>query len=199
VRSYDRRVATGRRAAAYLLAGIAALSLALAGCSDNEDAEGASTTVTGGSGEDRGSQGADRRPPKDQSLDLEQRHANGVVVRVTGIRFAQNSMTVSLEAFNGYREEVKLNRFDAALVDNLDQEYRFSPPAENPELTVRPNETLRGALAFVGVPGRQATSLRLVINALTPATATVPKPDPGYQVDTYTHPKFVFEGIPVSR
>lgn len=187
----------GRVFVAVLVVLGAALGAGCSGDSDddaggNPSSDNTSSATTAGS---KQPEPTGRPLPKDQTLNLEQRHANGVVVRLTGIRFTPTSTTVSIEAFNGFTDEVALNEREMALVDDLDHPYPFRPPADNARLVVKPGETLRGDLAFLGRPDENTTALRLVINSLNP-----PREEPGRLGSYYPfdrNPPFVIAGIPV--
>lgn len=192
-------VTTVARAVTLRLALAVSVVFGPVACSNDDDASDKDAAVEGTApttavADDKEPVETDRPLPRNRQLDLEQRHANGVVLRITRVSFGPNSTTVSIEAFNGFRADVELNRRDAAMVDDRDQLYRFSPPPDNPELRVRPNETLRGELAFVGTPSRQAASFRLVFNGINPRT------DKG--TDDFalsSAPTFVFDGIAIER
>lgn len=156
--------------------------------------ESTSSVQTGaGEEDDDGSTVGDVPLPKDQpNLDLEERHVNGTVLRVTGITFGPTAMTVSVDAVNGFTDAIELNSIDMQLVDNLDNVYNFAPPEDNPELRVESGATLSGTLTFLGRLDRSATSLRLITNEY--GTGPVD--------DTYaqsTSPSVEINDIPVER
>jgi hypothetical protein len=133
--------------------------------------------------------------PEDQPrLDLEQRHPNGTVLRVTAIAFDRAATTVSVEAINGFVESIDLNSVDLQLVDDQSNIYNFVPPDDNPDLRVESGATLTGDLTFLGRLDRGATSLRLVVNSYDIEPIFV---DDEY--DQASAPSFDIGDIPVVR
>jgi hypothetical protein len=190
-----------------MLAGVAALAL-LTACQDDGgeaavDAGDATTPTTssvqtegpGGDGGEGGEPASDAPLPADQpNLDLEQRHPNGTVLRVTGISFTQSAMTVSVEAVNGYVEPIKLNDIDMQLVDDLQNVYNFVPPEQNPDLRVDSGGTLTGDLTFLGRLDREATSLRLVVNSYDVEPVVIED-----EYDKDQNPSFDIGDLPLDR
>lgn len=133
--------------------------------------------------------------PRDQPLSLEQRHPNGSVLRLTGISFGPTSITLAVEAVNGYTEEIRLNALGIQLRDDVGNRYNFVKPEQNSELEILPGATLRGNLTFLGVLDRRATSLRLLVNVF-PSEESV---DLANRPRLSTSPKFQIDNIPLAR
>lgn len=58
--------------------------------------------------------------PMPQTLNLQQNHPNGSSMRLTGISFADDSITADLAITNGYKQPIKLNSSeDMAIYDSL--------------------------------------------------------------------------------
>lgn len=133
--------------------------------------------------------------PEDMDgLDLEQRHPNGAVLRVTGISFTPTAMTVDVEAVNGFTQSIRLNDPDMQLVDDGQTVYNFVPPEDNTKLEVAPGGTLTGGLTFLGPLDRSATSLRLVVNSYDIDPINVSE-----EYDEARTPKFDIDDIPLRR
>ena len=135
------------------------------------------------------------RVPKSQTLDLEQRHPNGSTLRVTGVSFTATSVSVSIEAINGFTKDVNLNERGLHLRDELGNRYNFVEPPDNPKLVVRPGATLSGTLSFLGPIDRRATTLRLLVNVYRTDTDV----DMSDEYDRTEQPRFQIDNIPVRR
>lgn len=132
--------------------------------------------------------------PQAQELALEDRHPNGTLMRVTGIAFAETSISVDVEVVNGYTEEVQLNSRGMWLADDAGNGYNFVDPEQNSALAVPSGGTLTGTLVFFGVLDGDATSIRLLVNAFN-ADDTV---NLDTRFDRSTDPEFSFD-IPLER
>jgi len=132
--------------------------------------------------------------PKGQRLQLEQRHPNGTVLRVSALDFGPVSGTFTVEAVNGYTSKVKLASRGVQLIDDKGTRYNFQKPEQNAELEVMPGGTLNGKLTFLGIIDRQATSLRLLVNAGSDDKSV----DLAARSDSSTTPAFQFD-LPVAR
>jgi hypothetical protein len=90
---------------------------------------------------------------------------------------------------NGYRNAIKLNSDSSRamlLRDNLGNNYNLAPPTQNPEVEIKPGETLKGTFRFLGRIAPNAQSLTLVTND-------------GYQNYTNTsRPYIAIANIPVA-
>ncbi|CAA9232956.1 MAG: hypothetical protein AVDCRST_MAG76-1273 [uncultured Acidimicrobiales bacterium] len=133
--------------------------------------------------------------PKGQPLQLEQRHPNGTVLRVSGIEFGPTSGTVTIEAVNGYTEKVRLNARGIQLVDNTGTRYNLLEPEQNSELEILPGATLRGDLTFLGELDRKASALKLLVNASRSDESI----DLAARSDSTSYPKFQFDDIPLPK
>lgn len=133
--------------------------------------------------------------PKPQRLELEQRHPNGSLVKVTAIAFAPTSVTVSVEAINGYTRQIELNARRIHLVDDKGNAFNFVEPAQNSDMQITPGGTLTGDLTFLGVLDRQATSLRLTFNVYDVEEIV----DLADRSRTATSPEFQFDKITFTR
>jgi len=112
-------------------------------------------------------EGSDVEMPPPAQLGLEQRHPNGVLVRLESVRYEPTFVSVEVTAVNGYRETVTLASSPftgATLVDDLGGTYSWLPPRENESLMVEPGATLSGTLVFGGELDDEATSLLLQLN-----------------------------------
>lgn len=126
--------------------------------------------------------------PKGRRLSLEQRHPNGSVLRVADINFEPSSMTLAVEAVNGYTDKIRLNSQGIHLVDNLGNPYSFFEPEQNSDLEILPGGTLTGKLKFLGVVDRRATDLRLLVNAAADDTVDLTN-----RSDSSSSPQFQFD------
>jgi hypothetical protein len=96
-------------------------------------------------------------------VDVEQRHPNGSVLRVTGVTVAATSITLQVEVVNGLADRIFLGYSGNTmrLDDDLGTTYEFLPPPDNEDLEIEGRGTLTGSFVFYGVPDPAATSLRL--------------------------------------
>jgi len=126
-------------------------------------------------------------PPKSSPLALEQRHPNGSVLKLTGISFAATSITLNVEAVNGFTSEVKLNsRGSIYLVDDAGNRYNFAAPEQNKQLAIAPGATLRGSFTFLSPVAKEATRLKLLVNVYSSDTSV----DLAVRYDRTTSPEF---------
>jgi len=197
-----RRSPTGQVAAA---AGVA-VAIFLGGCGSSggqEPPQSSSQTVTKAA-QDKSVVGT--APPKtsagpaggaatSQPLALEQRHPNGTVLRLTRITPAPTSLTLTVEAVNGYTQKIELNLSGIQLRDDVGNAYNFVEPEQNEDLEILPGATLRGDLTFLGELDRRATSLKLLVNASRSKESI----DLASRSNTTTYPEFQFDGIPLTR
>lgn len=102
--------------------------------------------------------------PQNKTLDLQTNHANGSVLRVTAVNFSEDSIALDFAATNGYRLPIKLAQGRMQLRDDLGNVYNLSAPAQNPDIEVAPNNSLKGKLNFLGRIAPSAKSLTLTAN-----------------------------------
>lgn len=102
--------------------------------------------------------------PTSQDLDLQANHANGTVLRITRIDFAEDSTVLSFSVTNGHEHEIKLNQGGMQMRDNAGNQYNLSPPSPNAEIAVAPNTTIKGKLIFLGRISPAADALTLTTN-----------------------------------
>ena len=102
--------------------------------------------------------------PRSQEIDLQTNHANGSVLRLSKVTYANDSITLDFAVTNGFRNEIKLAQGEMQLRDNLGNVYNLSPPAQDPDIRVAPNNNLQGKLTFLGRIAPAATSLTLTTN-----------------------------------
>lgn len=119
----------------------------------------------------------------------------GTVLKLTKLVVAGTSMTLSVEAVNGYTEKISLNSRGIRLADDLGNRYNFVKPDQNANLEILPGATLRGGFTFLGVIDAKATTLRLLINVFN-SDDTV---DLANRSNTTTSPQFLIDAIPVPR
>ena len=127
--------------------------------------------------------------PAPLELDLEQRHPNGVIVRVHRITFDPTFITVELSAVNGFRDEVTLaaDPFTGmTLVDDTGVDYKFIAPDVNDNLRVESGGTLEGQVVFTGELAADARTLTLTLN-----------PGRDGADDSTIFPMFRFPDIPI--
>jgi hypothetical protein len=106
--------------------------------------------------------------PPSQTLNLQVNHANGTVVRLTGISFAEDSTNVNLAVTNGHKDPIKLNNSkDMVLIDNLGNQYNLVAPPDNSQIEIQPGTTLKGEFVFLGRMSPLATSFSLATNNMS--------------------------------
>jgi hypothetical protein len=118
--------------------------------------------------------------PTDADLDVEARHPNGVVLRLTGVRFAEDRIVLALRADNGGEQDVALALHQLAadatrrltLVDDRGTPYAYSPSTDDPRLDVPAGEGIEAEVAFLGRLGDRARTLTLTTNVDAPAGST---------------------------
>ncbi|BAY46906.1 hypothetical protein SAMD00079811_45220 [Scytonema sp. HK-05] len=117
--------------------------------------------------------------PPPQTLNLQVNHANGTVVRLTEISFAEDSTKVNLAVTNGHKDPIKLNNSkDMVLIDNLGNQYNLVAPPDNSEIEIQPGTTLKGEFVFLGRMSPSATSFSLATNNMSGSDqsySTLPK------------------------
>ena len=124
--------------------------------------------------------------PSSQTLNL-QAHSNGSVLRVAGIDFAGDRITLKFAVTNSLKQSLKLNHSEMVLRDNLGNSYSLLPLPQNPELEILSGETIKGSLIFLGRIAPTATSLTLTTNSQAESTQ-----------ENATNPKMVV-AIPISK
>lgn len=112
----------------------------------------------------RGGDGGDLREPL--TLDIQQAHANGTVVRILGARFLSNAIELEVEILNGAPRDVFLHHvthqpFHMHLLDDAGNRYALNPPPDNEMVTVDEGQRLQGTLTFLGRVDPAATELTL--------------------------------------
>lgn len=162
------------------------LAVLIAGCGDAErpEAPAAQTappnetasevppeTMNGATGETATSPDAPATSsglPSDLSgLDLQANHPSGSVLRVTGVRFANDHIATDIEFTNGHEREQMLNQHrnnQFVIRDNLGNVYNVSPPPNNNQVAVPGRQTISGEFVFLGRLHPDATSLTLITN-----------------------------------
>ena len=105
-------------------------------------------------------------PTYEQDLGLQVNHADGSVLRLNRIAVTEDYIETDLAITNGYRNAITLNNYnrDMLLRDDLGNIYNLTPPPQNPEVIVKPEETLKGTFRFLGRIAPKARSLTLVTN-----------------------------------
>lgn len=129
-------------------------------------------------------------PTAFRPLDIEQRHPNGSVLRVTGVAVAPTSITLQVEVVNGLSGPIFLGYVSNSVLleDDRGGTYEFIPPADNEDLQIEGRGTLTGEFVFYGVPDEGATSLLMQtnVNASVPARDI----DVSSQMDNSPYPEF---------
>jgi cytoskeletal protein RodZ len=117
-------------------------------------------------------------------LNLQVNHANGTVMRVTGVALADDSTTIEVAVTNGSKYEIELNQTNNSMImtDNLGSQYNLSPPANNPSLTIKPGTSLKGKFVFLGRFNPSATTITLTTNSRHGGDKDYSR-DPKMQVD----------------
>lgn len=106
--------------------------------------------------------------PPSQTLNLQVNHANGTVVGLTEISFAEDSTKIKLAVTNGHKDPIKLNNSkDMVLIDNLGNQYNLLAPPNNSQIEIQPGTTLKGEFVFLGRMSRSATSFSLATNNMS--------------------------------
>lgn len=106
-------------------------------------------------------------PSESKPLNLQVNHANGTVMRVTGIAFAEDSTTLELAVTNGSNNDITLNQNNNSMIlaDNLGSQYNLSAPPNNPSLTIKQGTALKGKFVFLGRLNPSATTITLTTNS----------------------------------
>jgi hypothetical protein len=186
--------ATARAGSAQLRVLVVLLVLVVGGCDGGEDPPQQGETAGGGERSSVETIVPRSSPPKSEPLQLEQRHPNGSLLRLTAIDFAPASTTLAIEAVNGYTQKIELNSRGVHLRDDVGNHYNFVEPEQNSDLEILPGATLKGSLVFLGIVDRRASSLRLLVNADVDDESV----DLASRSRTSTSPAFQIH-IPVSR
>lgn len=148
------------------VAAVAVAALLAASCSGGDDtaipAEGSDVTSTTTSAPTPETPAADSSGRSwvegSVAADLEQIHANGVAVSVTGVAAQDNAVYVDLEAFNPMDIDVTLvpNPNTTFILVGGQHTLAVRPPVGNPNLEIPPAGELTARLAFVGrIPGSE--------------------------------------------
>ncbi|HEX8385590.1 MAG TPA: hypothetical protein VF576_05380 [Rubricoccaceae bacterium] len=141
--------------------------LVLAGCSA-DDADDAPVETADAATAPADTASADTGLPADLAgLNLQTNHATGSVLRVTGVRFANDHIAVDIEFTNGSDHEQELNQYsndDFVVRDDLGNVYNISPPANNGDVAVPAGQSINGEFVFLGRIHPDATRLTLVTN-----------------------------------
>jgi hypothetical protein len=158
------------------VAAVTALLLGAACSGGDGDAAGTAGAAGGDKGGaaavgDGGSDGnsEDGGRPQDSALDVEVRHPNGVVLRVSTIAFQGDDVVLDTEVVNSSRDAITFHPGNYAsnrlrLLDDAGQEYNFVETQEDQPIDLAPGETLSGTMAFRGPLLGQPEQLRLVTN-----------------------------------
>lgn len=123
-----------------------------------DDAQGDAAPATGGT--------------VDQALDIEERHPNGVTLRVSRLVIEGNNIALDVEIVNGSRKEVQIHSSNShgnrlRLVDDASVEYNFVEPDDpeaGPSIALDVGDSLTGTLVFLGPVSGQPEQIRLVVN-----------------------------------
>lgn len=190
------------RASAVLAVG-ATLAFLAGGCTKkvyvDSSASTSSTTAKSSSSVSTGSVPEQKStgplPKNNSQLNLEQRHPNGSVLKVMGISFAATSITLDIEAVNGFTKEVSLNNRGIYLIDDAGNRYNFAAPEQNSKLNIAPGATLKGNLTFLAPVSKDAKKLKLLVNVYRSDTAV----DLAARYDRTEIPEFEINEIPVER
>lgn len=145
---------------------LAALLLA-AGCAPTDEADPAAPSDAVAA-EPADTTAADDGLPADLlGLNLQTNHATGSVLRVVGVRFANDHIAVDLEFTNGADFEQELNAHSGnrfVLRDDLGNVYNLSPPPNNGDVAVPAGQNVAGEFVFLGRIHPDATQVTLVTN-----------------------------------
>jgi hypothetical protein len=125
-----------------------------------------------GPGSDGAAGGGGAGRPEGGALDVELRHPNGIVLRLSDLSFEGDDIVVDAEVVNSSRQEVTIHSDNVAadrlrLVDDAGEEYNFIEPEDESAISLETGETLSGRLAFRGPLLGQPERLQFVVN-LTP-------------------------------
>ena len=102
----------------------------------------------------------------EKKLNIEAKHLNGTVGRLTNIDFQENNTIIKIAVTNGFWHAIHLNLNGKGLilVDDLGNKYNFKPLFDNPSLEIESNTTFQGDLIFQGGITSKANSLTLITN-----------------------------------
>ncbi|MCL1470130.1 hypothetical protein [Argonema antarcticum] len=123
--------------------------------------------------------------PPSQIYDLQINTPTGVVMRLTQISYAEDSIVANLAITNGSNEAIQLNdQDDMFLYDDLKKDsydrygntYRLSVPPDNPKIQIQPGTTMKGQFVFIGRLSPQAKFLGLISNQRNPSYGAKTKP-----------------------
>ncbi len=102
----------------------------------------------------------------EKKLNIEAKHLNGTVGRLTNIYFQEKNTIIEIAVTNGFWHAIHLNLNGKGLilVDDLGNKYNFKPLFDNPSLEIESNTTFQGDLIFQGGITSKANSLTLITN-----------------------------------
>lgn len=134
-----------------------------------------------------------------QLSDIEQRHPNGSVLRITGVEVEDTAVTIGIEVVNGSGSAIQLAFNDqVALIDDLGGTYEFILPAQNQDLNVPERGTLTGDLVFFGIVDPDATKVRMQTNTSSDRLLNEGPIDTNSESENTRFPNFSVE-IPIAR
>lgn len=142
--------------------------LALSACSGGAGTDAANTTASANA--------ADLTPEgpgltarlfgggKPQSLQIQQKFANGAILYVTSMQAKPTETVVGVKVVNGADRDIRLGWSDQkTFLVAGGQKFWLSPPLENKEVKVTEGSTMQGELVFLGTLP-QTGQVTLVIN-----------------------------------
>ena len=102
----------------------------------------------------------------EKKLNIEAKHLNGTVGRLTNINFQEKNTIIKIAVTNGFWHAIHLNLHGKGLilVDDLGNKYNLKPLLDNPSLKIESNTTFQGDLIFQGGITSKANSLTLITN-----------------------------------
>ena len=102
----------------------------------------------------------------EKKLNIEAKHLNGTVGRLTNINFQEKNTIIKIAVTNGFWHAIHLNLHGKGLilVDDLGNKYNLKSRFDNPSLEIESNTTFQGDLIFQGGITSKANSLTLITN-----------------------------------
>ena len=102
----------------------------------------------------------------EKKLNIEAKHLNGTVGRLTNIDFQENNTIIKIAVTNGFWHAIHLNLHGKGLilVDDLGNKYNLKTRFDNPSLEIESNTTFQGDLIFQGGITSKANNLTLITN-----------------------------------
>ncbi|BAY83758.1 hypothetical protein NIES267_32490 [Calothrix parasitica NIES-267] len=102
----------------------------------------------------------------EKKLNIEAKHLNGTVGKLTNISFQENNTIIRIAVTNGFWHAIHLNLHGKGviLVDGLGNTHNLKPPLDNPSLKIESNTTFQGDLIFQGGITSKANNLTLITN-----------------------------------